>query len=274
MPAKRVLIVDDDPTLLQALTLRVASLDIEVATAGDGMAAMLEIVRARPDLLILDVNMPTGDGLSLCASLAASNTIQPLPVIILTGRTDPETIERCEQLGAHYLAKSDRVWEQLQPLLTKLLELDPPAPQPADDARPPAAPTVLVIDDDPDISRALKLRLRAYGIEVTRAFSGMQGYWTALKTQPDVVICDFTMPDGCGNYVLGRLKDHSLTRHIPVIFLTGRNRAGRHDFGLERDLLAQGAAKYLAKPVHLPELLRTLRHYIDIPRTPRKPTLA
>lgn len=286
MSTKRVLIVDDDPALVQALTRRIESVGIQVTAASDGMAAMLEIVRDAPDLVVLDVNMPTGDGLSLCAALAENTTMKPIPVVILTGRSDTETIDRCEQLGAHYVLKSANVWEDLQPLLRKLLELqpaDPHAPAPA--TTPPTAtaneteqaatgPTVLIIDDDPDVSKALKLRLRQYGIEVLRAFNGMQGYWTALKSLPDVVICDFNMPEGCGNYVLGRLKDHSLTRNIPVVFITGRTIDGRRDFGLERDLISLGAVKFMTKPVDFNELLSTLRRFIDIPqRSPQKTLL-
>ena len=49
----------------------------------------------------------------------------------------------------------------------------------------PGAPTVLVIDAI--TLKAIKLRLRPYGVEVLRAFNGMQGYWRALKDRPDVI---------------------------------------------------------------------------------------
>ena len=71
---------------------------------------------------------------------------------------------------------------------------------------PSSRPKILCIDDDPDISQAIKFQLEPYGVDVFRAFDGMPGYWTALTTRPDVIICDMVMPDGEGNYLLSRFR--------------------------------------------------------------------
>ena len=195
MAAKTVLIADDDRALVQALAVRCRQLGLEVDTVPDGMQAYDAITARPPNLLILDVQMPTVSGLYLCDELARDTKLAPIPTIILTGNSDQDTMQKCERLGAHHVWKGLDAWDRLKPLMCELLDLHAdadqvPAPASAEadleeeQALRPGAPTVLVIDDDPDLSKAIKLRLRPYGVEVLRAFNGMQGYWRALKDRP------------------------------------------------------------------------------------------
>jgi len=121
-------------------------------------------------------------------------------------------------------------------------------------------PWVLHVDDDRDLSEAMAARFEVYGIKVVRAFDGTGGVRTALSHQASAIILDYEMPNGQGDYVLGRLKDNPITRDIPVIMLTGKK-----DRFLERKLLGIGAARFFNKPVDFNELLDELRQHIDIP---------
>ena len=118
---------------------------------------------------------------------------------------------------------------------------------------------VLCIEDDPDLSLFIAMKLQRYGVQVTRAFSGMEGYWKALREQPAAIVSDLAMPDGNGNYILYRLKSHPLTRDIPFIVLTGKCNPG-----VELNLLSSGAAAYLRKPFIVEELLAALRPFISL----------
>ena len=121
-------------------------------------------------------------------------------------------------------------------------------------------PWVLHVDDDCDLSAALGIRLQSLGIKVVRAFDGTEGVRTALSHPASAIILDYEMPNGQGDYVLGRLKSNPITRNIPVIMLTGRK-----DRFLERKLLGLGAARFLNKPVDFNELLAELQQHIDVP---------
>jgi CheY-like chemotaxis protein len=74
-----------------------------------------------PDLLCIDVGMPTCDGLDLCEHLVRAAKGPPRPVIILTGRTDEATIRRARLLGTRYITKSPDVWQRLRPAIEELL---------------------------------------------------------------------------------------------------------------------------------------------------------
>ncbi len=102
MPDK-ILVVDDEPALLEMLALNLRSSGYEVVTAIDGAAA-LEVARAQsPDLVILDLMLPELDGLTVCRSLRqASDT----PILILTARTgELDKIIGLESGADDYLTK-------------------------------------------------------------------------------------------------------------------------------------------------------------------------
>jgi len=138
------------------------------------------------------------------------------------------------------------------------------AAAPAEQA-PATQPKVLFVDDDADMRRVMQIRLRACGIDVHAASTAMQALWIAMKEVPDIIITDYHMPEGSGQYLLGRLKGTPLLKDIPVIMLTGARIGNDRDFALERRFLGEyRAAAFLAKPVDLDVLLGVLSEYIAI----------
>lgn len=129
--------------------------------------------------------------------------------------------------------------------------------QRGDDA--PKQPTVLCIDDDPEISRILGIRLENYGVHVLRAYHGMHGFWLAMTERPDLIITDMRMPQGEGDYVAECLKNNSDTCQIPIFVLTGQK-----DAGLKQQMLNLGVDEYLIKPVEFDELREHLERYLPL----------
>jgi DNA-binding response OmpR family regulator len=121
MTTERILVVDDDHEFAEAIALRCRSLGFDVETASTPLAAIANLVAHPPDLLCLDVNLPTGDGLDLCEYLVHDSAAPRMPVIVLSGQTDRETIFRAAQLRTRYLHKSPDVWQRLRPLIEELL---------------------------------------------------------------------------------------------------------------------------------------------------------
>ena len=295
---KRILIVDDDENLVDALARRCEALDLRVERAYDGMSALLKIDALEPDLVVLDVNMPSGSGLSVCEMVAHDPNLKAIPIIILTGRTDVETIASCNRLDAYYVHKGPAIWSRLEPLVVDLLGIGrsrsagPDKPEAAppteadhslnryldsifaalgvnqagleesrDDALPPselARPWVLCVDDDPDFAATLKLRLQQHGVDVLHAFAGMAGYRSAFTHEAQAIILDQEMPDGNGEYILRRLKESPATEGIPVIVLTGTK-----DQALARRMYNLGAARYLTKPVDWDDLWAALQPLVQ-----------
>ncbi len=113
------------------------------------------------------------------------------------------------------------------------------------------APHVLVVDDEPQILRALRTILTAKGFRVTTASRGEEGLALAAATPPDVVVLDLGLPDISGFDVCARLREWT---RVPIIVLSVRDS--------ERDKVAaldKGADDYLTKPFGAEELLARIR---------------
>jgi two-component system KDP operon response regulator KdpE len=112
-------------------------------------------------------------------------------------------------------------------------------------------PRVLVVDDEPQIRRALRLVLRANGYDVAEVGTG-EGALDALVSQPfDLMILDLMLPDLDGVEVCRRLREWS---RLPVVVLSAH---GEEDVKVRA--LDQGADDYVTKPFSAPELLARMR---------------
>jgi DNA-binding response OmpR family regulator len=107
--------------------------------------------------------------------------------------------------------------------------------------------TILVVDDDPKILKAIGLRLKCSGYEVLTAPDGAEALIVAEQNRPDLVITDIWMPVGVGLSLAYRLRQ-SLPG-LPVIFLTASKQAGLKDMARQ-----VGATAFLEKPYD-PEIL-------------------
>jgi CheY-like chemotaxis protein len=115
----RMLIADDDPSIVGLLADHCARLGFDVDTASNGIQAFLKTRRVKPDILVIDVNMPEVDGLSVCARLLDLDRM-PVNVIVITGSRDPDTRGRCEGLGAYYARKGPDFWTDLEAALAEI----------------------------------------------------------------------------------------------------------------------------------------------------------
>ncbi len=93
MSKKYILVVDDDPDLVETVAMMLESKGCEVGRAYDGIEAEESIKQRRPDLVILDIMMPRKDGYVLCAELKSKAETRDMPVVLLTavGEAVPST---------------------------------------------------------------------------------------------------------------------------------------------------------------------------------------
>jgi len=115
-------------------------------------------------------------------------------------------------------------------------------------------PKILVVDDDPDLLRALRLRLRANNYEVTTASDGYAAIASAQKERPALIILDLGLPVGDGFVVLDRLQNSDVLSGVPVIVLSARDPQNN-----EEKALKAGAAAFFQKPADNDELLNVIR---------------
>ena len=100
MDKSKILIVDDDPELRRGLNLRLRANHYETAYATDGLSAIAMAHKERPNLIILDLGLPAGDGFSVLERLQQSADLSSIPVIILSAQDSPSSRKRSLQAGA------------------------------------------------------------------------------------------------------------------------------------------------------------------------------
>ena len=140
MVNKTLLIAEDDHDFCKALTVRCTKQGFEVRTVSNARAALEEIQDCPPDVACLDIEMPPGNGLSVAEMIKSDDRLSWLPVVVLTGKRDAETTNRCKRLGIHYVSKGPDLCGRLAPLLSSLVSSSsetepegwPASPQAAD----------------------------------------------------------------------------------------------------------------------------------------------
>ncbi len=120
-------------------------------------------------------------------------------------------------------------------------------------------PLVVCVDDDPHIAKALRLRLKTMNVDVLQASDGRTGLGLIRDRKPDLVISDWWMERGDGEYLLNQLQSDKETAQIPVIMVTG---VGRPDF-MNR-MFAQGARSCYTKPLQFDALRQDVCTLLDL----------
>lgn len=106
MDRKRVLIVDDEPDIVEAIKFRIEAEGIECIEAFDGEDALAKARSERPDLIILDIMLPKMNGYKVARLLKFDEAYKKIPIIMLTARAQEKDIKTGEETGAdEYMTK-------------------------------------------------------------------------------------------------------------------------------------------------------------------------
>lgn len=107
MPAKKIVIIEDEPILLKALNIELLGSGYEVSSALDGLAGLDLVRREKPDLVLLDLILPKMSGFEVLAALKQDEATKSIMVVILSNLGQDEDREKGKKLGAvDYFVKS------------------------------------------------------------------------------------------------------------------------------------------------------------------------
>lgn len=119
----RILIIDDDIGFRDLLRIHLSAAGYAVQVAEDGVTGGRALLAQTPDLIVSDVNMPFLDGFELLSLMRADASTASIPVILLSGRSDGDTMARAVELGAaDFLTKPvtrDQLLESVEACLTR-----------------------------------------------------------------------------------------------------------------------------------------------------------
>jgi DNA-binding response OmpR family regulator len=122
---KKILIVDDERDIVKGLMIRLQGAGYDVVTAFDGAQGVFMAHKEKPDLILLDIRMPAGNGFSVAQRLKRSIHTFTIPVIFLTGSPEKNAEDKAMALGARFYIKKPYDPEELLDAIKRALEESP-----------------------------------------------------------------------------------------------------------------------------------------------------
>ena len=267
-PAKRLLVVEENPAERQSIAELLGHDDIELATAEDGISA-LEKLRTQPiDCVVLDLSLPDMSGFAVLEAMYRDAALAEIPVVVFTGRAlTPEEQQHVGAMARRVVVKGvespERLLDETSIFLHRVISELPITKQnlisrlhTSNDIL--AGRTVLVVDDDPRNIFALSSVLERCNMRVLTANTGREAINLLEATENTaIVLMDIMMPEMDGYQTMMQIRTNPKHSRLPVIALTAKAMKGDREKCLEA-----GASEYLAKPVDTDQLLSVLRMWI------------
>jgi CheY-like chemotaxis protein/chromosome segregation ATPase len=208
-----VLVADPDPAVREAIAPFLTRAGYTVAYASSRQEAVEQAAALSPVVILADATLQSGGVAALIADLQRDPRTADIPVVVTTGNAEQPLGVELGQVDV--LSKPIDRQQLLQMMINHDLQAD------ARRARKLPA-RVLVIDDDPLSLRLLTAVLKPLKIEVTTAGGGKAGLELAKQTDPQLIICDLTMPDVDGFSVIAALRADPQTSAVPILVYTGK----------------------------------------------------
>lgn len=241
-----ILVIEDDPHLIQVLQHVFVSEGFSIIAAHSIAEANKKLQECMPEAILLDVNLPDGNGLDWLQQYREASSSQPVPVIVMTGHAESESARAQPLLIYDWLAKPFSM-----PSLSKALRYavrkkgDEPA-------------KVLIVEDNGMTRELLVGQLSNLGVVCIEAADGETAIELVRTEQPDLIILDIGLPGTNGYRVVDVLRS-DLARSTPLIVYTS--------FDLSSDdkkQLTLGLSKHLVKSKTTDEqIVRAVRELLS-----------
>ncbi|MBI5416150.1 MAG: response regulator [Candidatus Omnitrophica bacterium] len=257
---KTILLIDDELDLQQLVKIVLKSKGYNVETADNGQEALDMIEAVKPDLIILDMNMPIMGGVEFYKAICDEWSRPKYPVLVLTARANMEQLFR-ELEADGFMSKPFEIEELLADVETILQKKSgsPGEAKPKDKNQPVK---ICVADNDPGACGAIGAAFLTAGFEVTPARSGTEAIDRVAVTVPDAALVKLGLPDFSGDMVISKLKKMPKTQGVKFILYTQKTVAAGQTIpqngkdGIERFVIYQDVQD-LVRAVN--EVLKTNR---------------
>ena len=257
--AKKILIIEDDPFLGDVLTQKLTIENLDATLIRDGAEGLKAIKEKAPDLILLDIILPSMNGYEILEAKQKDESIRKIPVIIISNSGQPVEISRALALGVKdYMVKAQLDPHDVVVKVKKFFEAS--AGSTADRL---SGRMILWVEDDKFLRDLLSAKFIKEGCIALFAENGEQALNTLQTEKPDAILLDLILPKMSGFEVLQKVKENPATKDIPVIVLS--NTAQQSDMEKTKQL---GAVKHLVKAQYDPdEIMQEIAQAINMHKT-------
>jgi PleD family two-component response regulator len=250
----KIIIVDDVKVQVMMTKERLRKYyDVYTAQSFDELLELLANVK--PELIILDVNLPDVDGYEITEILKDDERYRNIPIIFLSGKSDKKSIMAGAKAGAVDFIKKPCTDTEMHEAIE--LQLNP-------DKRKTVRPVVLAVDDSPSVLKSINYILQAENKVYTLPNSNQLLALLKMVT-PDMFILDCNMPEISGFDLVPIIRKHPEHEETPIVFLTALGTADNVSVAA-----TLGACEFIIKPIdenilrektalHLKDFLMTRR---------------
>jgi len=250
----RLLIVEDDPALVERLSIAANAWGMEVQTVTNFAHARKSIDAAPPDIVLLNLNLPgsSESGLTLLTELTA--TQPPIPVVVLTAEASfADRVNVARLRGRGFFQKPiapTQVLEAITHILRPLV---------------PLQSKLLIVDDDLPLLEMLCEVLEPWGFQLTVLSDPHQFWMTLEQVVPDLLILDVEMPGINGIDLCHVVRNDARWHNLPLLFLSAQT-----DPATIQQVFMAGADDYVSKPIVAAELIARVLNRLERSQALRK----
>jgi CheY-like chemotaxis protein len=202
----KILIVDDDPDIVDMVDLYLAQEGYETITAYDGIQCLKLAEEEQPDVILLDVVMPVMDGWSALSELKENPNTKSIPVVMTSILEDSRD---GVALGISDFIAKPIEWDRLNQSLNELI--------PHKNGQ-----SVLIVDDDESIRKMMSAVMRKNGYRVLEAGNGKAALEVLKHNPVSLISLDLIMPEMDGFEFLAHIRKHEEWRDIPVVIMSAK----------------------------------------------------
>lgn len=267
---KKILIIEDDVFLGDVLVQKLIKEQFETVLARDGAEGLQKISSFKPDLILLDIILPSMNGYEILEAKQKDPDIINIPVIIISNSGQPVEINRALALGVKdYLVKAQFDPEEVMVKVRAELRKSEITPVPGDDTKitpENKAPDtslegkkIMWVEDDKFLNDIISRKLSATKCAFMHAAEGEEAIRMITENLPDIVLLDIVLPGMDGFEILKRLKTEPTTKHIPVIMLSNLGQQSN-----DEKAKTMGATRFLVKAtVTLDDIIQQIKEVIS-----------
>jgi PAS domain S-box-containing protein len=283
MASVPILIVDDNPANLKVARFALESEGYHVRTAADSEETLKILQEFRPQLILMDIQLPGMDGLELTRRLKADPLMRQIVIVAVTAYAMKGDRERALGAGCDgYIAKpvdpiqlpfqiAEYLGHPTVPQVVATMEALPataevPHASTNTSASGSFTTVVLVVEDNPSTRKMFRVTLESAGYAVVEAPDCRTALDIVERCRPDLIVQDLILPDMDGLELARGLREKLGDAPVPIICVSGF--LSRLD---EARALKGGFAQVLVKPVDPFQLLDIVKLHLAVPSTTEEP---
>ena len=240
----KILIIDDETSIREFAYMIFSQEGHEVSCAARGSQALDIVEKQRPDLILMDLQMPGEQGLSLLKKLQAKD--RKIPVAVFSGTITPEIEKDAFDAGALEVIEKGIDIKSLKERITKVLNSKDRIFSDANDKEQnnERSEKILIVDDEEGIRKFLAEFFNRKGFKTIEAHNGEKAIELTKKEKPSVILLDFNMPGMDGIMTLKRIRE--IDPDVGVVMATSMQ-----DEQIAQEASALGSYHYVLKPFDL-----------------------